>query len=111
MQPIWRGKHRKAWFADVCLSPKSYPFWTSFLNRDDYTVGSKIGDPKEVDYPDHQNWTPFKVPCFPIYSLLSAMGVKEVDFFNLDVEGVEMDVLKNIPWKDILIKVIVGKIE
>ena len=36
--------------------------------------------------------------CFPIYSLILALGNPKVDYFSLDVEGSEMDILKTIPW-------------
>jgi FkbM family methyltransferase len=105
MQPIWRSKQRKAWFSDVCLSPKPYPIWTSFLHNDDYSLGSKLGNLNDYDKSIDGNWTLFRVPCFPLNSILDAMNVKEVDFFNLDVEGVELDILKTIQFNDILIKV------
>lgn len=38
------------------------------------------------------------VQCFPLYSILKAMGRNKVDFFSLDVEGHELKVLKTIPW-------------
>jgi hypothetical protein len=34
--------------------------------------------------------------CFPIFSLLSAMNVKTLDYFSLDVEGHEYQVLRTI---------------
>jgi hypothetical protein len=44
--------------------------------------------------------------CFPIFSLLSAMNVKTVDYFSLDVEGHEYQVLRTIPFDKIHIKVL-----
>lgn len=34
------------------------------------------------------------VPCFSLNTILKAIGVKKVDYFSLDVEGGELDVLK-----------------
>ena len=45
------------------------------------------------------------VKCIPIFSILSAMEVKVVDYFSLDIEGNELQVLKTIPFESILIKV------
>jgi hypothetical protein len=45
------------------------------------------------------------VLCFPLYSVLKAMNVTKVDYFSLDVEGSEMDVLKTIPFDEIDITV------
>ena len=46
-----------------------------------------------------------KVLCFPIYSVLVALGVKTVHYFSLDVESSEMDVLRSIPFDKVDIKV------
>ncbi len=105
MHPIWRSKHRKAWFSDVCLSPKPHPLWTSFLHRIDNSIASKLGKAEDILNEKVGNWTALKVPCFPLYSILAAMNIKQVDFLNLDVEGVELEVLKTIPFDQLIIKV------
>ncbi|XP_018011374.1 uncharacterized protein LOC108668642 [Hyalella azteca] len=51
-----------------------------------------------------------KVPCYPFYSVLTALGNPVVDFMTLDVEGVEMNVLRSIPWNDVKIRVITVEI-
>ena len=43
--------------------------------------------------------------CFPLFDILKAVGNPVVDYFSLDIEGVELDVLKTIPWKDVNIMV------
>ena len=43
-----------------------------------------------------------KKQCFPLYSLLLAVGNPRVDYFSLDVEGSELDILRTIPWKKVL---------
>ena len=45
------------------------------------------------------------VTCIPLYTILLAMGNPTVDFFSLDVEGAESDILKTIPWRKVRIKV------
>jgi FkbM family methyltransferase len=45
------------------------------------------------------------VQCFPLYSILLALNRTKVDFFSLDVEGFELDVLRTIPWDKVDIKV------
>ena len=45
------------------------------------------------------------VQSFPIYSILLALNRTTVDFFSLDVEGFELDVLRTIPWDKVDIKV------
>jgi len=46
-----------------------------------------------------------QVQCFPFFSFLSALGVDTVDYFSLDVEGLELKILHTIPFDRILIKV------
>ena len=46
-----------------------------------------------------------KAVCLPFISILSAIGNPSVDYFSLDIEGVELDVLKTIPWEKVDIKV------
>ena len=48
----------------------------------------------------------YKVQCFPLYSILVAIGRTTIDYFSLDVEGFELDVLRTIPWDKVDIKVL-----
>ena len=43
---------------------------------------------------------------FTLHSLLLAVGQTEVDYFSLDVEGPELEILQTIPFDKIYIKVI-----
>ena len=43
--------------------------------------------------------------CFPLYSILSAVGNPTVHYFSLDVEGSELPILKTIPFDKVDIKV------
>ncbi|KAK4007012.1 hypothetical protein OUZ56_012166 [Daphnia magna] len=40
----------------------------------------------------------YKIQCFPLYSMLVAVGRTQVDYFSLDVEGSEYKILRTIPW-------------
>ena len=46
-----------------------------------------------------------KVQCFPLYSVLQALGLPTVDYFSLDIEGAEYQVLKTIPFKNVDIRI------
>ena len=46
-----------------------------------------------------------QVLCFPLSAILSALGVKTVHYFSLDVESFELDVLRGIPFNQVDIKV------
>lgn len=45
------------------------------------------------------------VQCFPFYTYLLALNITVIDYFSLDVEGSELNVLKTIPFDKIDIKV------
>lgn len=45
------------------------------------------------------------VQCFPLYTYLLALNTTVIDYFSLDVEGSELNVLKTIPFDKIDIKV------
>lgn len=46
-----------------------------------------------------------RVQCLPLTLYLAALGIKTVDYFSLDIEGNEIDVLETIPFNEIDIKV------
>ncbi|KAK4006757.1 hypothetical protein OUZ56_011915 [Daphnia magna] len=46
----------------------------------------------------------YRTQCFPLYSLLLAIGRTTIDYFGLDVEGSEYKILKTIPWHKVDIK-------
>ena len=41
------------------------------------------------------------VQCFPLYTILLALGNPVVDYFSLDIEGAEYPVLKTIPFEKV----------
>ena len=67
-------------------------------------VGKIISDPKEQNKLINSGKL-FDVTCLPLYSILLALGNPTVDYFSLDVEGAEYDILKTIPYNDVDIKV------
>ena len=46
------------------------------------------------------------MPCFPFETIMLALGRSHVDYFSLDVEGVELDVLRTIPFERISMDVL-----
>ena len=47
-----------------------------------------------------------RVPCFKFTSIMSAFKLQSIDYFSLDVEGVELAVLKTIPFDLYNIKIL-----
>lgn len=92
-------KNRKAYQSPTCLSVKSYPMLVSFKQA--FNVGKISENPpgyKEQGYVD--------VQCFPLYSYLLALNRTTIDYFSLDVEGNELEVLKTIPFDKVDIRTI-----
>ena len=48
-----------------------------------------------------QNFTGFgNFVCFPLVTILSAVGMTHVDYFSLDIQGMDFKVLKTFPFDD-----------
>ncbi|XP_052090652.1 uncharacterized protein LOC127727198 [Mytilus californianus] len=87
---LLRNKNRKAFTINACLSVYSYPVKMQF--KKNFSVGKIL---------QNQNSTGkdiVDVQCFPFYSIMKALNVTHVDFFSLDVEGAELQVLQTIPF-------------
>ena len=56
--------------------------------------------PEGLEMEEHEEIT---VQCFPLYSVLKALGNPLVDYFSLDIEGAEFAVLQTIPWPEVKI--------
>jgi hypothetical protein len=54
---------------------------------------------------DDETFKLSNVQCFPLYSILLAVGRTRVDYFSVDVEGSESQILMNVPWHKVNIKV------
>jgi len=91
-------KNRKAWAAKACLAIKNHPHEVIF--KQDFNIGKIESNIKK----ERKGYV--RVQCFPFFSLVSAVNITHVDYFSLDVEGSELQVLKTIPFESIMIKVL-----
>ncbi|CAG0917207.1 unnamed protein product [Notodromas monacha] len=66
--------------------------------------GYNIGD---FDPEKHDQET---VECYPIFDVLSAAKLTQLDVLMLDVQGAEEDILRTIPWRLVDIRVILVEI-
>lgn len=104
------SKHRNGWIFPHCLSPTPY-VQTIRFEASSYLSGIILeGKPKPSQMGSHfnadhkqENGKEIQVQCFPLYSVLKAMGNPPIDYFSLDIEGAEFAVLNTIPWKDVTI--------
>ncbi len=76
--------------------------------RINYALGQIIGigfPEKNLTGKTSSKGRDIHVQCFPLYSILLAVGRTSIDFFSLDVEGHELLILKTIPFDKVHIKV------
>ena len=61
----------------------------------------------DVYFPEDvvSNYTVYEVQTIPLYSILVAVDFMEVDLFILNINGNEMNVLRNFPFHRVLVKV------
>ncbi|KAL1117248.1 hypothetical protein AAG570_004574 [Ranatra chinensis] len=90
-------KNRKAWLSPTCLSIKSYPEIVSF--EQNQNMGKISDNAAGIQIPGHVD-----VQCFPLYTYMLALNLTHVDYFSLDVEGNELDVLETIPFDKVNIE-------
>lgn len=88
--------NRKSWVAPFCMSLNTSTYKTFFQRKAGYT-GRII--PKQTRYS-------FTVRCYPFLTFLLALNVSVVDYFSLDVEGDEVQVLETVPFDKVDINVL-----
>ncbi|RXG51209.1 Protein Star, partial [Armadillidium vulgare] len=86
-------KNRKVWSVPACLSTLAYP--NAVMFKQNFNIGKISNVP--VGSESYKKGL-VEVQCLPIYSILLALNRTTVDYFSLDVEGHEVEVLQTIPW-------------
>ncbi|CAL8144921.1 unnamed protein product [Orchesella dallaii] len=92
-------KNRKAWLvnAAACITPNANKI--TFFTNPKNTGLAGLNSRKE-----HGVSVQLTVQCIPLFTLLKALNVMEVDFFSLDVEGSELAILETVPFDKIKFK-------
>jgi len=93
------SKNRRATLLNSCLSTSPKPENITFIHNEE------MGGRKDLLPWGFQSKPSSTAVCFPIFSVLEALGNPTIDYFSLDVEGSEYGVLKSIPWEKVNIKV------
>jgi FkbM family methyltransferase len=100
------SKNRKIFTINCCLSNKR-PFIAKFQLAGAISNQINIINEKFQNRVDQELKTKTKkivyVPCFSLHTILKAINVNKVDYFSLDVEGGELEVLKGINFEKIQI--------
>lgn len=112
-------KKRRAIVFPRCLSTKTTPEVIQFdaagllggiIHKGRNPGGIVLDSEIFGDIPTHETSTynrrTVKMQCFPLYSVLLALGNPTVDLFSLDIEGAELQVLKTIPWDKVKVRVL-----
>ncbi|XP_076248215.1 uncharacterized protein LOC143188057 [Calliopsis andreniformis] len=95
------GKNRRAYLTPTCLGIQPYPMLSSFL------MANNIGRLHEPNASDSHlpnsadvahSGLHISVQCFPFIHYMIALNVTTVNYFSLDVEGNELQILKTIPF-------------
>lgn len=95
-----KKKQRKAWLSNACVSPTKFPKLVQYQHSETHAPASRI----EANNDINSKWQAFEVQCFTLYSILKAVDITNIDFLNLMVGGIEMDVLKEFPFDKVSIK-------
>ncbi|XP_059083682.1 uncharacterized protein LOC131880967 [Tigriopus californicus] len=90
------SKNRKAFVVPHCLSTQNTTMTVSFGSFSN--LGHIVDQESGV-----QGAQVMDVMCLPLYAILMALKVNYVDYFSLDVEGNELEILKTIPWDKVSI--------
>ena len=107
-------RNRNAFALPVCLSLKPYPtevaivsiYIHQILNSKIFSISYNFRFhllkiiTTDLNHPNIVN-----VQCFPLYSILLAVGRTNVDYFSVETEENESQILTNIPWHRVNIKV------
>ena len=97
--------HRKAYAVNVCLNVENKISVVKFYGAD------LLGGIEKVLEGPILNRAKAAAPhvkatdtlCIPVYSILEAINIHHINFFSLDVEGAELEILKTIPFDKVKI--------
>ena len=118
VEPTWsdvlRFKNRKAVSVYNCLSVRAEAHYVEFdmssalrnlqvstmagIVKVSLTKFSLTDSQSPVCWLQEKTETSLTLQCLPLYSLLLALGNPTVNWFILDIEGAEFQVLQTIPW-------------
>ncbi|XP_018007683.1 uncharacterized protein LOC108665442 [Hyalella azteca] len=92
-------RNRKARALNACLSPSTS---ASKLTLKQSDTMSRLQRAEEVGTKGIFT----QVQCYPLYSVMKAANLTQLNYLALDVEGLEMKVLQTLPWDAVNITVV-----
>ena len=121
--PIWwkelKSKNRNAWILPHCLSTEKKVHLIDFYSFSEDFVDFAFMSRTDMDHDFYENFkanhphalNKLKVQCFPLQAVLKAIDLPKVQYFSLDIEGAEYDVLKTIDFNVVDLSVFSIEIE
>lgn len=101
-------KNRYAFHINACISGSHKAQMVNF--QSELELSKVLGETEGFGGMKRSSVKGAQVICLPLYSLLLAVGNPTVDFFSLDVEGAEIEVLNSMPWEKVKIRVILVEV-
>ena len=96
---LLKNKNRRAFISNACLSVKNYAESVNF------TFGNALGGIEATEYTEYILGNGL-VQCIPLITYLTVLNITHVDYLSLDIEGTEIDVIKQIDFKKYTFNVI-----
>ena len=108
--PIWwkelKSKNRNAWILPHCLSTEKKVHLIDFYSFSEDFVDFAFMSRTDMDHDFYEDFkakhphalNKLKVQCFPLQAVLKALDLPKVQYFSLDIEGAEYDVLKTVDF-------------
>ncbi|XP_013390110.1 uncharacterized protein LOC106158598 [Lingula anatina] len=90
-------KHRNAYLSPTCITARPTKVDFQFSKTSDAGSINPLTKKKVIG----KN----RMLCLPIASLLLSIGQTHVDYFSLDVESIELEILREFPWDKITVDV------
>ena len=94
-----KSKKRHAYLSNTCLSR------TKYAVAENFTFADEVGGIKATEYKNRVTGSGM-VQCIPLTTYLLALDTYRIDYFSLDVEGAEADVLRQIDFQRFRIDVV-----
>jgi len=99
------AKNRNAYVVRACLSTTSKPQIVKYmLAHFGSGIYNKMHSSVVKDF-HLENKPTIDIHCFPLNSITAALGIQQVDYLSLDVEGPEVDILSTIDWTQLSVDV------
>ena len=98
--------NRRAYVLQSCLSTERRP--ANVRMQPAGVLGGIVDNihPSHLAFIGNNRKPKVSVNCFPLNTIMAALGISHVDYLSLDVEGPELEILRTVDWTRLRIDVI-----